>query len=431
MNSLDYLLSFQKFGIKLGLENSERLLERLGDPHHDFPAIHVAGTNGKGSVIAFIHSALTKMGYKVGRYTSPHLVDFSERIVINDVPVNSGEIAELVESIRPIVHEMDSDSRWGHPTFFEAVTAMAFQHFSRHNVDFAIVEVGMGGRYDSTNVVKSCLSIINNVSMEHQEYLGDTIEKIAMEKAGIIKNGVEVVSAAEDPRVRAIIDARAGECGSKIYYLSMDFHFKTRNDAYPRQWLDFEGPLTTLHDVELNLAGRFQAKNASVALMALDILRQKQLISFDEATLRSGLAETRWPARLEKLSDSPLLFLDVAHNPAAVVFLVDAMQELFPDHKVVLIVGMLSDKDVKECLRTLSRLGDTIVVTQPKYERALSAELLAEAARSIFGHVTCECSIASAIQAALELSSQGDLILITGSLFNVAEVRAFVASMQD
>lgn len=430
MNSLDYLLSFQKFGIKLGLDNIEHLLGRLGNPHHDFPAIHIAGTNGKGSVLAFIHSALTTMGYRVGRYTSPHLVDFSERIVVNDTPVNEKEIAELVESIRPIVDEMESDSRWGHPTFFEAVTAMAFQHFSRRKVDFAIVEVGMGGRYDSTNVVKSCLTIINNVSMEHQDYLGDTIEKIATEKAGVIKSRIEIVSAAEDPDVKAILDAKAEECGSKIYYLSRDFHCERRTDTYPRQWLDYKSPWATLHDVEINLAGRFQAKNASVALMALELLQRKQLISFDEATLRDGIAKTEWPARLEKLSDSPPLFLDVAHNPAAADFLVDAMLELFPDNRVVLVVGMLSDKDVETCLRTLRRLGDTIVVTQPGYERALPAEKLAESAKSLFEHVLCERSIASAIQAALELASRDDIILIAGSLFNVAEVRAFVASMQ-
>ena len=427
MSSLDYLLSFQKFGIKLGLENSAHLLERLGNPHHKFPAIHVAGTNGKGSVVAFIHSALVAMGYRTGRFTSPHLIDFSERIVVNNDPIKDSQLDKLIEQLRPAVEAMKNDPLYGHPTFFEAVTAMAFLHFAQENIDFAVVEVGMGGRYDSTNVVRPCVTVINNVHIEHRDYLGDTLGEIAVEKAGIIKPGVELVSAEQEAEAREVIDARVGECKAKAYFLSSDFQFDVRSDVFPKQRIDFAGPWNTLEDVEINLPGNFQARNAAVALMTLEVLQKKGIAARDEAALRKGMAGARWPARLEKLEDSPLIILDSAHNPAAMAALAESMLELFPNRRIVSVVGMLKDKDVSASLRNLRKLGDTIVVSQPKYERALSSTELADEAASIFNNVRCEQSIAHAIERALAMVKREDMILITGSLFNVAEVKAFMA----
>ncbi|MBI5117744.1 bifunctional folylpolyglutamate synthase/dihydrofolate synthase [Candidatus Poribacteria bacterium] len=423
MNSLDYLLSFQRFGIKLGLDNITYLLERLGNPHHAFPSVHVTGTNGKGSVVAFIHSVLMHMGYKVGRFISPHLIDFSERISVNDTCITASEIDELVNLIRPIIVEMQENPRLSHPTFFEAVTAMAFEHFARHKVDFAVVEVGMGGRYDSTNVVEPCLSVITNVHLEHCDYLGDTLEQIAVEKAGIIKPGIDVVSSAEQPEVRKVIDARAGECGAKIYYLSRDFSSALRPENFPRQWLDFTSPWTNLKNMEINLAGAFQEGNAAVALMSLELLQRKGLIPADENMLRKGMADARWPARLEKLSEAPLMILDGAHNPSAMRCLVDAMSALFANRRILLVVGMLGDKDVSTCLRILRALGDTIIASQPVYERAMPAVRLAELARSIFPTVRLEQTLRQALLEALRLAAPNDIILIAGSLFNVAGVK--------
>lgn len=427
MNYLDYLFSFQRFGIKLGLDNINHLLRHLGNPEQKFPAIHVAGTNGKGSVVAFIYSALMEMGYSVGQFISPHLVDFSERIVVDGVPISAVEINELVEQLRPVVDEMKNDARLGHPTFFETVTAMAFQHFAHHKVDFGVVEVGMGGRYDSTNVVRPCITVITNVNMEHLDYLGDTLEKIAFEKAGIIKPAVDVISAALQPEVREIIDSRAGECGSRVYYLSRDFRHSSKPEAFPHQSLEFSSPWNTWEDIEIRLPGGFQAENAAVAIMGLEILHRKDLISLNEAAMRRGLAQARWPARLEKLADSPLLLLDSAHNPSAMSSSADAVKQLFPNRRIILVVGMLSDKDVVESLRALRTLGNELIVTQPKYKRALMASQLADAAHAIFDNVKCEQSIASALKHALSLAERKDIILITGSLFNVAEVREFMS----
>jgi dihydrofolate synthase/folylpolyglutamate synthase len=427
MSSLDYLLSFQKFGIKLGLENVAHLLERLGNPHHEFPAIHVAGTNGKGSVVAFVHSALVAMGYRVGRFTSPHLIGFSERIVIGSDPIEDAQLDALIERLRPAVDEMKEDPLYGHPTFFEAVTAIAFLHFALERVDLAVVEVGMGGRYDSTNVVRPCVTVINNVHIEHRDYLGDTLAEIAVEKAGIIKPGIELVSAAQEADARDVIEARVGECNAKAYFLSTDFHVDVRRDKFPRQWVDFTGPWNRLEDVEINLPGSFQARNVAVALMALEILQKKGIVARDEAALRKGMAGTSWPGRIEKLSDSPLIILDSAHNPAAMAALVESMLDLFPNRRIMPVVGMLKDKDVAESLRNLRKLGDTIVVSQPEYERAMSSNELAAAAQGIFHTVMPEKKIASAIEQALALVQQEDIVLITGSLFNVAEVKAFMA----
>jgi dihydrofolate synthase/folylpolyglutamate synthase len=427
MNSLDYLLSFQRFGIKLGLDNITYFLQQLGNPHHEFPSIHVAGTNGKGSVTAFIYAALMEMGYRVGRFISPHLVDFSERIVVNDVPIHNAEIDSLVETLRPIVEDMKEKPNLEHPTFFETVTAMAFKHFAHHKVDFAVVEVGMGGRCDSTNVVKPCITIINTVNLEHCDYLGDTLEEIAYEKAGIIKPGVDVVSAVHQPEVRKVINTRAGECGAKTYYLPDDFHVETEPDVFPRQILNYTGPWKQLDRIEIALPGAFQAENAAVALMSLEILGRKNIIAFDEAALREGFARANWPARLEKIADAPLTILDSAHNPSAMASSVETILQLFPNRRILPVVGMLKDKDVVASLQILRKLGDTLVATQSTYERALPARQLAGFAQGIFDTIQCEASIAEALHYAFsKAASEGTMILVTGSLFNVAEVREFM-----
>ena len=429
MSSLDYLLSFQKFGIKLRLGNITRLLEALGNPHHEFPAVHIAGTNGKGSVAAFIHSALTAMGYRVGRFTSPHLVNFSERIVVGADEITAPQIDDLIERLRPAVEQTKGDAAADHPTFFEAVTAMAFMHFADEKTDFAVVEVGMGGRYDSTNVVNPCVSVLNNISLEHCAYLGDTLAEIATEKAGIIKPGVDVVSAVAQHEARRVVEQRVGERGVKAYFLSSEFHYKARAGAFPMQWIDFEGPWGGSFDnIELNLPGAFQAANAAVALMALEVMRDRGHISLDEAALRAGMAATRWPARLEQIADSPIIILDSAHNPAAMAASVDAVIELFPGRRILPVVAMLNDKAVAESLRSLRKLSDSVIVTQAKYARALPAKDLAAAAGDIFfKSVRCEESIAAAIESALGEVESEDIILITGSLFNVAEALEFMA----
>jgi dihydrofolate synthase/folylpolyglutamate synthase len=423
MNSLEYLLSFQRFGIKLGLENITCLLDYLGNPHCKFPSIHVTGTNGKGSVVAFIHAVLMRMGFTVGRYISPHLIDFSERISINNVRITDSEIDSLVARIRPVVSEMQQDPLFSHPTFFDAVTAMAFEHFAANKVDFAVVEVGMGGRYDSTNVVCPCLSVITNVHLEHCDYLGDTLEKIAIEKAGIIKPGVDVVSAAKQHEVREVINARAGECGANVYYLSRDFHSTISSGPFPRQWVEFAGPWTKIKDVEINLAGAFQAENVAVALMSIELLQRKGLIPADERALRAGMSSAQWPARLEKLADWPLIILDGAHNPSAMRQLVNTMIALFANRRILPVIGMLGDKDVSACLQILRSMNRTIIVTQPEYERAMPVERLAELAGCFFDDVRLEKSIPQALEHAVRLAEEDDIILIAGSLFNVAEVK--------
>jgi dihydrofolate synthase/folylpolyglutamate synthase len=427
MGSLDYLLSFQRFGIKLGLDNITFLLEHLGNPHFLFPAIHITGTNGKGSVAAFFCSVLEKMGFTVGRYISPHLIDFSERIVVNGKPIPPLVVDELVEEIRPLADAMQIEAGLGHPTFFEAVTALAFRHFALEKVDFAVVEVGMGGRYDSTNVVRPCLSVITNVHLEHREYLGDTIEQIATEKAGIIKPGVPVVSSVEREEAKRIIDEKAGEKGSRVFYLNRDFQYRVRNDVFPRQLLDFFGPWGEMRDIEINLAGIFQGINAAVSLMGIELLQRAGRIPGDKKAVREGMATATWPARLEKISEAPLVLLDGAHNPSAMQALADSIRRLFPGRRIILVIGMLSDKDAGECLRILRTISDSVVVTQPSYERALPASKLLERALPIFQNPCVEPSLAASLRKALGISRPEDIILVCGSLFNVAEVKEFVA----
>jgi dihydrofolate synthase/folylpolyglutamate synthase len=274
--------------------------------------------------------------------------------------------------------------------------------------------------------VRTCLSIITNVHLEHREYLGATVEEIAVEKAGIIKSGIDVVTGADKEEARMVIERKAGECGSSVFSLGRDFEVRLRQDAFPRQFVTYRSPWSNLSEVEINLAGAFQADNAALALMGLELLQRKGLVPINEPALRAGMAGARWPGRLEKLCDSPFILVDGAHNPSAMRALTQAARELFAGRRIIIVLGMLSDKDVAECLQILRTISNAIIVTQPVYERALPAEKLFAAARKVFDNPLMEPSLAAAVRRAVLSSTSEDIILVCGSLFNIAEVKEFV-----
>lgn len=378
--TLKYIYSREQFGIKLGLSNIKGILEDLGHPEDYLDFIHVAGTNGKGSVCAMISSVLQKQGYKVGLYTSPHLVDFTERIQINNEKISEKDLTKLVKKVSPYITNH---------TFFEAVTALAFQYFKEKKVDFVVAEVGMGGRLDATNTIKPLVSVITNISLEHREYLGDTIEKIAFEKAGIIKKGVPCITAATGAALSTIKEI-CTKRKSKLSVVRLNKNIKT------------------------NLNGFFQLINASTCLKVIDTLRD---LGFDisKSSITKGLMKVVWPARMHFIHKNVLL--DCAHNPAAVDVLAKEIKKL-KYKNLILITGILKDKNIKEMIAKLAPLADHIIITKPDINRAANPKYITK-------FIKKDCSILPNVKEAVDLGrsmiKKEDLLLITGSIYTVGE----------
>jgi dihydrofolate synthase/folylpolyglutamate synthase len=434
--SLDYLFGLQRFGIKLGLSNMIALLKHLENPHQGLRAVHIAGSNGKGSTAAFLASILGQVGCRVGLYTSPHLIDFTERIQVDGVPVPERRVADLTDRIREVVREMersgelwadssafspakDFDPQKATITFFEFTTAMAFLHFREEQADVAILETGMGGRLDATNTVDPLLTLITPVSLEHQQYLGRTLLQIASEKAGIIKPGRPLLSTARQPRVIELFRRKCLELGAPFYAHGKDFQGRQTG---PRL-MDFQGIGHRWDALCLGLAGGHQVLNASLALAAAEILMEKGF-SIREDFLRKGLAAARWPGRLELVGDSPRVLLDGAHNPEASRVLKRALQEEFPRRRLIMVLGIMADKDIPKMMSNLIPLTDLLILSRPHMDRAASLEILRKNA-SPWGKPTREVAdVGTAVEKAMGEAGKEDLVVVTGSLFTVGEARA-------
>jgi dihydrofolate synthase/folylpolyglutamate synthase len=391
--ALAWLYSLQRFGIKLGLENIERLLDELsksdllqGAP---WKVIHVAGTNGKGSVCAMIDSICRAQGYRTGLFTSPHLVTFRERIRANGDMISEEAVADGLTSIRNLIANWDP-----HPTFFEVVTALALKHFSDTKVEIAILETGLGGRLDATNAIQSDVSVITPIDFDHEKWLGKTISEIATEKAGIIKPGVPVVSAPQRVEAEKVIQARAAEC-----HVPVDFAIKPYDET------------------PIALAGTNQKQNAALAITALRAAK----IDIDNSAITQGLTRIEWPARFQRWDERTII--DGAHNPAAARWLAETWREIFGDRRATLVLAILSDKNLRGICEALAPISELVLLPKIRSERAADPEMLAQ----IFSAITPSLpySTTSSIARALELAqAKSDPILITGSLHFAGEVLA-------
>jgi dihydrofolate synthase/folylpolyglutamate synthase len=430
--TIDYLYALQKHGIKLALSNSMRLMECLDNPHRKFRTVHVGGTNGKGSTAAFIAGMLRAAGYRVGLYTSPHLVSFTERIRINGDPISEKRVVELAQHVRKAYGGPHSagGSTGMSPTFFEVTTAIAFTYFAEEEVDIAVIEVGMGGRLDSTNVIIPLVSVITNIDLEHTEFLGITLEQIAAEKAGIIKPGVPVVTGAVQPEVVSVLERTAEAKAAGISRLPMDFMPQNIvSGAEPV--FDYRGRKADYQGLKLQLIGRHQVDNACLALAAIEYLRETG-VAVDEHAVRRGLEQTRWEGRMERIAKRPDIYLDGAHNPASAKKLAATVRELKPSYgQLVLVVGILGDKDYQGIINEIVPLADHVVVTKPQYSRALDVPFLAGVIRKLHARVTTAETVAEAISLARDGASSDDLILVTGSLYMVGDARAILAARPD
>ncbi len=411
--ALSYLYDLQKYGIKFGLSSTNSLLKRIGNPQEGLKTIHIAGTNGKGSIAAMLSAMLVRAGFKVGLYTSPHLVRFNERFRLNEQDIEDEEIMAVFERVRAVVDEREP------PTFFEMTTAMALSLFAAKGVDWAILEVGMGGRLDATNVVQPQLTIISNVSFDHQEFLGSTLSRIAREKAGIIKKQVPLITAVKQPVALAVIKIRCSALNAPCYRLGRQIKVRTLGERR----FSYSGLGWRLEKLHLPLAGRHQVVNAATALGGLEVLERWGYYNLVEEQIREGLVKTRWPGRLELLGMQPPVLLDGAHNYAGIMALRQALQEEYTYRRLIVVLGIMADKDLRGMFLRLAPLADRIILTRPKYERAAEPESLREVAGEFAERTELIRPVGEALERAIGLATSEDLVLVTGSLYFIGEVK--------
>jgi len=412
---LDYLFSMEKFGLKLGLTNITRFLSKIGNPHNSFDSIHVAGTNGKGSTVAIMDSILTAAGYRVGTYTSPHLVDFRERITINGKFIDKKYVTDFINDNLKKIKKLGL-------TYFEAVTGLAFSYFKDEKVDIALIETGLGGRLDATNVIDPKVIVITNVATEHTKWLGFKIREIAAEKAGVIKPGVPVVTAAVNFDARKVIRQTCERQKSNLVSVFDETQWVIKEITRDSTEMDLFTRSNKYYNLRLQLAGRHQLENAMSGLIALELLEDHTGIKISSPSVAAGFRNVKWDGRLQRISNSPDIILDVAHNPAALARIREYFNEFYEDKKVIAVFGILSDKDYKQMLEELDRIADVIILTRPMTDRAADPELLAREIPKDGFNINVIPMVNDAYKAAREIAEEDDVILVTGSHFTVGEV---------
>ena len=410
--SLTYLYGLQKYGIKFGLSTVSKLLTALGNPQQKFPCIHIAGTNGKGSTAAFLASILSEAGYKTGLYTSPHLTSFTERIRINGADISRKSVIRLTGIIRECAAQLESI------TFFEFVTAMAFSYFAEQKVECAVIEAGMGGRLDATNVIIPLVSIITNISREHEMFLGNTVLKIAQEKAGIIKRNKVLLTAVRHPTVLRLFARECRRLHAVMLVEGKDFALQRRKNHS----LAYRGMGRDMLNLRLGLRGEHQLHNAALALAAADVLCQNGFTLRGEC-VRRGLKHVHWPGRLETAKGKSLILLDGAHNPAAIRCLKQALLSSFAYDRLTLVLGIMNDKDIRTMLKEIVSIADRVICCRPRMERAAPTARLAHILCGTKIHCVEIPGVGDALLQAMADSGRHDLICVTGSLFTVGEAK--------
>ena len=412
--TLDYIHSVYWKGSVPGLSRTQELLRRMGDPHKKLKFVHIAGTNGKGSTASMLSSVFRKAGYKTGLYTSPYIIKFNERMQINGQPISDSELAEITTLVRPIADEMKDK-----PTEFELITAIAFVYFARHGVDIVVLEAGMGGRLDSTNIIKTpALSVITGISLDHTAFLGDTVEKIAAEKAGIIKPHVPVLFGGSDRAALDVIKKAAEDGDSELFTVNHD-NVIIKESSLSGTVFDFEEFIA----LRLNLLGTYQPHNAANVLSAIKILRA-QGYSISDTAVNAGLANAKWPARFEIISNKPLVIYDGAHNREGIIGATESIKHYFGNEKVYAVSGVLADKEYEKIAATLAGVTDKVFTLTPENPRALSAieysAVLQEYGVEAIPCQSIEEAVTKACAAALK---DGKPLVCLGSLYIYAQVK--------
>ena len=433
-DTLRYLFSLEKFGIVFGLENIRWILDLLGNPQKELKCIHIAGTNGKGSVASMLSHIIKDSGYRVGKYTSPHLVSFTERITIDEKEITEEEVVELTAFIRKRIEQKDNKRFF---TFFDFTTSIAFEYFFREKIDIALIEVGMGGRLDSTNIISPVACVITNISLDHTEQLGNNIIDIAYEKAGIMKDGVPVITGA-DRDALTVIERVANIKKSPLFSIGKDFWINKKADGV----MDYNGLKRQLKDIKVNLAGDHQLVNAAIALCVSEVISELGF-ALEETSIRKGLSGVTWYGRLEIVKENPVVILDGAHNCEGMHTLTQYFTSHYTEKRKILIFGVMKDKAYKEMLEEILHLIDTVIFTKPNTERALPLEALnafiysynlrdstknSDPIAEPINHtnVFYTQDVKAALEKAKAIADNNDLILITGSLYTIGEARQII-----
>lgn len=462
--TLEFLFN-QHTSVYKGLDRIQYVLEKLGNPQKAFPAVLIGGTNGKGSTAKMISSVLKEAGYRVGCFTSPHLLDFRERITVNGNYISKEEVVELTEQIRTdplkqLEQERQKLRIEGNISFFEVVTAIAFLHFARHNVDIAVLEVGIGGRLDATNTAEPLVSVIINVGLDHQEFLGNTVEEIAREKSGIIRAQGDVITGCQTPEVLSVIEEVCHQKQATLYRTDIYRKGKQEDGKFqfaqsipqkitPKESLfSYQGIQAHYNDLHLPLIGTHQIANATIALATLEVLKKKGFHT-DETAIRSGLSHVNHPGRLEIIHTTPIVVVDIAHNFMGSSAIARALTTIFAYNKLIVIIGVLHDKDIKGILRPFLKIANSMIFTSPYYtsraEAAKATEQVAkellstnvrgtfESASHIFqyDHWLIYESVEEAIDQACSIAGEDDLICVTGSNYTVSEAKTYFSKKNN
>ncbi|MFH1664486.1 MAG: folylpolyglutamate synthase/dihydrofolate synthase family protein [archaeon] len=419
---INYLFSLQRLGTILGLERISFLLKELGNPQNSFKSIHIAGTNGKGSVSTMLSCILQEYGFKTGLYTSPHMKRFGERIRINSIEIPDKELVFEIKKIKKIVDKKQKKAPYFLPTFFEFAVAIAYDYFARKKVDFAVIETGLGGRLDATNVLSPEVSVITNVSVEHTNYLGDTVEKIAVEKAEIIKPNSTAVTAEKNPSVLKILKAKAEKENTELFEVRKLVKIKNYSFGLEKQKFDLELEGTKINGIELSLSGKFQLINTVTAILALKKLR----IKFDKTKIKKALKKAFIAGRFQIVNKKPLIVFDAGHNPACFAEIKETIllmkkKKLF--RKLILLIGLSSDKDAEKISEIIFPLADKIVISRAKY-RGMSIGKLAGFADKFDKPYIGFHDSQEGFDFALQETDKKDFLLVIGSIFFLGEINA-------
>ncbi len=436
---VEWIFSLGKFGQKPGLSRISHIMERLDNPQDKVNYVHVAGTNGKGSTSAYLAEILKEAGFKVGLFTSPFMETFNERININGENIEDDELESLIQEVKPIALDERLHSIYGHPTQFEIVTAIAFLYFARKNTDIVILEVGLGGRLDATNLIVPEVSVITNIALEHTDVLGETVEEIAMEKAGVIKPGVPVVTTIEEDDALKVVERKAAELDSPVYKMDTDFWFEFYDSNLKGQFFDYIGLRgNKINSLEISLLGYHQLKNASLAVAVMEVLSELDY----EITMKSikrGLKKASCPGRMEIFNDDPLILLDASHNLEGIRSLSKEIRRNFTEDKdIIILLGVLEDKEVRKMLSEVLPLATEVILTTPDNPRAKEPNKLLKDALEFISedYIRVEEEIQMATEKALEYirsarnKDKDRALVCCGSFFLVSPVRNYLKKVK-
>ena len=421
-DALKYIYQLNTFSSRLDLKGIKYLLKLLGNPHNNYHTVHVGGTNGKGSTAAMINSILIKSGYKTGLFTSPYLEKFPERIKINNEEISRDEITSFIKKIIYKIEEL-SLTGFEKPTTFEIITTMCFDFFAKQNIDIGVMEVGLGGRFDATNVITPSVSVITPISFDHTNVLGNTIEEITYEKSGIIKKDGTTVVAPQNREADEMIQRICKDRSNNLYRVNEDIKFQLKGSSLSGTVFDVQGLENNYNDLKIKLIGEHQVINAAVAIGAIETLSMKGF-HITKESIKTGLYETYWPGRMEIISKDPKILIDVAHNVHSMKILKNTIQNHMKYDNLILVLGVLRDKNYPKMVKEIVPIANTVITVEPDSNRALKVEDLVEEVKKY----NCNCiigkDIEKAIKKALEIANEKDLICFAGSIYLAGKVRS-------